>query len=379
MDSSVYLSASIRAQLEAQRGAGDDVIDFTIGNPDFPPPPEIVDHLARSIADPGNHRYAAHESAGERDYREAVAGMYRRRFDVTLDATRNTLALLGCKESAHYLCMALVEPGDVVMICEPAYTTYRGNAALFGAEIHAIQCRPEHGYLPDWSEVPASVLRRTKILFLNYPNNPTGAVMPLDAFEKAVALAHEYGFVICNDSAYAELYYDAPPPSVLSVPGALEVAVEVGSLSKSFNLCGWRLGYMVGHPGVVERVLRLKQFTDAGPFPALQQAGAAALRLSDTFHRDLRARYRVRRDRVVDGLRACGYDVFPPPAGMFVWARTPDAERSDEHVARLLREHRIACNPGGVYGLSGTSFVRFALSVNEALIEEAMYRLGKSF
>lgn len=371
-----YLSAKMWELVDGEKARGRDVIDFSIGNPDLPPPQFVIDALLQQVQNNDNHRYPPYESQGVSALRQAVAAMYRRRFNVTLDYSKEVLILMGAKESAHYLCMTLIKPGDVVIVCEPAYTTYKENAKLFGAEVVCIQCRKEHAYLPDLSDISPALLARTKLMFINYPNNPTGAVASLELFAELIALARQHDFIVCNDNVYSELYYDAPPPSLLEIPGALDVAVEVNSISKSYNLCGWRIGMMLGNATVLGKVLHAKRYSDAGPSAALQHAAVFALDHEGGFHVNLRAEYLVRRDLLVAGLGAAGYRVFHPQAGMFVWAQTPGRQAAALHVAELLERHGIACNPGNAYGKVSAEYVRFSLSVSSDRIGEAMSRLS---
>ncbi|WP_127529395.1 aminotransferase class I/II-fold pyridoxal phosphate-dependent enzyme [Paenibacillus kobensis] len=370
-----YLSFTMRSMVNASLQQGKDVIDFTIGNPDLPMPPSMLETLAEEIKRPDNHRYPEGESRGIRAFREAAALMYARRYNVSLDPDLELIGLIGSKEGARYLSLALIKPGDVVILCNPGYPTYEPCAALTGADIYFAPLLEENGYIPDLAQIPEDVLLRTKLMIVNYPNNPVGAMADVSFYTRLVELARRYRFIVCNDNAYGELYYEDPPASILSVQGALECAVELTSLSKTYNICGWRIGMLAGHADTVAKVLDLKQYTDAGMFTPFQKAAASAMLLEDDYLEWLRNVYRARRDVLVNGLREVGFSAAAPQAGMFVWAKPPYTGSSWDISRMLLDKCSIACNPGSGYGSHGEGFLRFSLCVTEERIREAISRM----
>ncbi|MCD1259371.1 aminotransferase class I/II-fold pyridoxal phosphate-dependent enzyme [Paenibacillus athensensis] len=372
-----YISVQMMQLVQNARSQGLDVIDFTVGNPDLPPPRLLLDIVRDEIFQTANHRYPTGESSGTDEFRYAVAQRYQNVYGVELDPFREVIALNGSKEGAHYLSLTNIEPGDVVIVCEPGYSTYRYSAQIANAEIYSLSLSVDNGFLPDLASIPSSVLERTKLFYVNYPSNPLGATAPFDFYERLLDLAVKYGFCVCNDLAYGEIYYGANRPlSILNVPGAKEHAVEMNSLSKSFNVCGWRIGMLVGNAAVIAKVLAMKQNTDAGIFLPFQKAGAAALRLPVHALDDMRNTYRLRKEALVQGLRQTSFDVYDPEAGMFVWARVPQGSEAGYICEQLLTSCGIACIPGRAYGKSGDDYVRFSLSVPLEQIHIAMQRLN---
>ncbi|PWW02853.1 LL-diaminopimelate aminotransferase [Paenibacillus cellulosilyticus] len=370
-----YLSFTMRSMVNASLQQGKDVIDFTIGNPDLPMPSAMLETLVNEINHPDNHRYPEGESRGIRAFREAAAVMYDRRYGVRLDPDRELIGLIGSKEGARYLSLALLKPGDVVILCNPGYPTYEPCAELTGADIYFTPLLEGNGYLPDLGQIPEEVFHRTKLMIVNYPNNPIGAAADVPFYTRLIELAKRYEFIVCNDNAYGELYYEDPPASILSVPGALECAVELTSLSKTYNICGWRIGMIAGHADTVAKVLDLKQYTDAGMFTPFQKAAAAAMLQEDGYLDWLRSVYRARRDLLVEGLRELGFTAASPRAGMFIWAKPPYKGSSWDISRMLLEQCSIACNPGSGYGSYGEGFLRFSLCVTEERIKEAIARM----
>ncbi|TCJ15219.1 aminotransferase class I/II-fold pyridoxal phosphate-dependent enzyme [Parasulfuritortus cantonensis] len=372
-----YITARMAQVVEDARACGFDVVDLSIGNPDLPPPEEALDALNAAVHAPGAHRYAPMESRGMPEFREAFAAWYRRRSSVSLDVETQVLAMLGAKEAAHLLCAALLVRGDSVVICEPAYGPYRSAAERCGARVHSLAGRAEMGFGAEPSQVPDDVLSRTRLVFLNFPNNPTGALATPGCFERWIDAARRHGFLLCNDFVYSEIYDDGPAPrSLLEIEGALDVAVELHSLSKTYNLCGWRLGVMLGQHDAIARVLALKRHVDAGPATVLQLAAARMLgQPLEAFLAAQRLTYSARRRLLSGGLQRAGYEVFPSRAGMFVWARTPGGQSAQAHLGDLIRRYGIACNPGTAYGSEYGSHVRFSLGVPEDRLDEAVRRL----
>ncbi|MHB8063123.1 MAG: aminotransferase class I/II-fold pyridoxal phosphate-dependent enzyme, partial [Ruminiclostridium sp.] len=272
--------------------------------------------------------------------------------------------------------LSLVELGDVVIVCEPGYMTYKPSGILAKAEIYTVAAHEEDNYLPRLETIPLDILNRTRLFFVNYPNNPTGAVAPLSFFSLLVNMARECNFIVCNDNAYSELYYgNEKPPSILQVPGSLDVAVEMNSLSKTFNVCGWRTGMLLGNSTTIKTVLTLKQNTDAGIFMPLQLAAAKALLYDGEYQEECRRVYSKRSSLLVNGLREVGFDVLKPEAGMFVWVKVPDNLASIAFCETMIAKCGIACNPGSGFGNAGEGYVRFALTVGTERIEEALERI----
>ena len=371
-----YLFVEIDHKKKAARDAGRDVIDFGVGDPDRPTPAFIVDRMAEAIRDPANHPYAF--GVGMLEFRRTVGEYFRRRFGVELDPNSEVVALLGSKEGIGHLPIGIVNPGDVVLCPEPGYPVYVSGTIFAGGEPYAMPLREENGWLPVFRDIPAEVCRRAKLMHLNYPNNPTAALAPLSFFEEAVEFAREHDIVIAQDAPYVELYFGDPPPSLLQVEGAKDVAIEFHSFSKTFNMTGWRLAYAVGNPNVLAALAKVKNNVDSGAFLALQHAGIEALKGID--RPEIRAQmdaYRQRRDLLVAGLREAGWPVTPPQATFYVWAKCPGGVDSMTVAKRILDEADVVVIPGAGLGSTGEGFVRFSLTVKEERIREALARIGR--
>jgi LL-diaminopimelate aminotransferase len=371
-----YLFAEIDRQKKEARARGVDLIDLGIGDPDLPTPDHVVAALARAGRDPKNHRYPDYE--GLLAFREAAAAWYRARFGVTLDPATEVLTLIGSKEGTAHIPLAFVNPGDVVLVPDPGYPVYAAGTWFAGGEPYVLPLRAERDFLPDLDAVPADVLRRAKMLFLNYPNNPTAAVATPEFFARLVAFARRHGLIVCHDAMYSELSFDGyEPPSFLQSPGAKEVGVEFHSCSKTYSMTGWRLGFVVGHAAVLGGLGRVKTNVDSGVFQAVQEAGIAALTGPQDSVARARATYQERRDVVVAGLRKLGLPVTPPRATFFVWAPVPDGSDSRKWASRLLQEVGVVVTPGVGFGAAGEGYYRIALTVDKARIAEAMDRLAR--
>jgi len=371
-----YLFAEIDRQKKEARARGVDLIDLGIGDPDLPTPAHVIDALARAAREPKNHRYPDYE--GLLAFREAAAAWYRRRFGVTLDPATEVLTLIGSKEGTAHIPLAFVNPGDVVLVPDPGYPVYAAGTWFAGGEPYFLPLRAERGFLPDLDAVPADVLRRARMLFLNYPNNPTAAVATREFFAEVVAFARRHGVIVCHDAMYSELAFDGyAPPSFLQVPGAKEVGVEFHSCSKTYSMTGWRIGFVAGHPEVVKGLGRVKTNVDSGVFQAVQEAGIAALTGPQDYVTQIRVIYGERRDVVVTGLRKLGLPVTPPRATFFVWAPVPDGSDSRKWASRLLQEVGVVVTPGVGFGAAGEGYYRIALTVDRTRIAEAMDRLGR--
>jgi LL-diaminopimelate aminotransferase len=374
-----YLYVQIRRKVREAQARGVDVISLGVGDPDRPTPAHIVDALARAARDPANHQYPADEQKGMLAFREAVTDWYERRFGVDLDPGREALALIGSKEGNHHLALGVLDPGDVAIIPDPGYPAYLASAIFAGAEVARVPLRSENRFLVDFDEIPEEVADRAKLLWLGYPNNPTTATAPLEFYERAVAFARRHELVLVNDNPYSEIAFDGTRiPSLLEAEGAKDVAIEFNSLSKPYNMTGWRIGMVVGNPDVISAIDVVKENTDSGIFGAVQQAGIAALEGPQDVVRENVEAYRRRRDLVVKALGEVGWEVEPPKATFYIWAATPGGVPSMDFAARLLDLAGVVVTPGVGYGSFGEGFVRLSLSVPDDRLEEAVRRIRAS-
>ncbi|MFQ5414637.1 MAG: LL-diaminopimelate aminotransferase [Phycisphaerae bacterium] len=370
-----YLFVEIDRKKQEAVAAGRDVIDFGVGDPDAPTPGFIVDRMADAIRRPANHRYAL--GVGSPALRASVQRFFARRFGVALDASREIIALLGSKEGLGHVPTAVLDPGDVALVPDPGYPVYEAATLFAGGVCHRMALLADRGWLPALDDIPADVCGRARVMFLNYPNNPTAATAPRAFFEAAVAFARAHDILIVQDAAYSEIYFDDPPLSVLQVDGAKEVCIELHSLSKSFNMTGWRIGFAVGSADALAALASVKANYDSGVFMAVQEAGIAALDEYD--HVDVRARvdmYRRRRDIVVRGLERAGWDVPVPRATFYVFARAPGGRDSMSAARRILDDADVVVIPGVGFGPSGEGYVRFALTVDEDRTRAALDRIA---
>ena len=371
-----YLFAEIDRQKQEARARGIDLIDLGIGDPDLPTPPHVVKALARAAHEPKNHRYPDYE--GLLAFRGAAAEWYHRRFGVTLDPATEVLTLIGSKEGTGHIPLAFVNPGDIVLVPDPGYPVYAAGTWFAGGEPHFLPLRAERDFLPDLDSVPSAVLARAKMLFLNYPNNPTAACATPAFFARVVAFARAHNLIVCHDAMYSELCFDGyRPPSFLETPGAREVGVEFHSCSKSYSMTGWRIAWVAGNRQVVAGLGRVKTNVDSGVFQAVQEAGLAALDGPQDYVAHVRGVYQERRDLMVAGLRKLGFPVTPPRATFFVWAPVPDGSDSRKWASRLLQEAGVVVTPGVGFGPAGEGFYRIALTVDKVRIAEALDRLSR--
>ncbi len=373
-----YLFIEIDRKKRAAIGAGKDVIDFGVGDPDRPTPQFIIDRMAKAIHDPKNHRYPF--DTGVPAFKDAAAAWMARRFGVRVDPKTELLVLIGSKEGLGHLPLAVVNPGDAVLIPTPGYPVYAAATLFAGGKPHYVPLTAERGFLPDLGAVPPAILGQASLVFLNYPNNPTGAVASTSFYARCIELAKRYGFIICSDASYTEVYYDEsdPPRSILELPGAKDVCVEMHSLSKTFNMTGWRIAFAAGSAEVLAALAKVKGNVDSGAFNAIQEAGLAAIEGIDRPEvAEIRRLYRQRRDVLVEGLARTGFGVTPPPATFYVWARCPAGYGSMACAARLLDEAAVVAIPGAGFGQAGEGYVRFALTVEEERIVQAIERLNR--
>ena len=371
-----YLFARTSMLIAEQRARGVDVISFGIGDPDLPTPDHILESLKRAVDDPANHRYP--ESNGLPELRQAIARWYGHRHHVELDPDREVVPLIGSKEGIGHLPLCLIDPGDIALVTDPGYPVYATGTVFAGGEVVLLPLHEEDGWLPRLDEVPQATADRARILWLNYPHNPTGATADLAFFEHAVRWAHDHDVVIAHDLAYADVTYDGyVAPSILEASGAREVAIEFNSLSKSFNMTGWRVGMAVGNAAVIDALTRVKSNLDSGIPQAIQQMAITALddpRDAITRHN---ITYQRRRDRVVETLRSLGLRVEPPKASLYVWARLPDGERSSgDYAQRLLEGTGVVVTPGLGYGEAGEGYIRLSLTIPDERLEEGLGRLA---
>jgi LL-diaminopimelate aminotransferase len=372
-----YLFASLDRRIAEARGRGVDVISFAIGDPDLPTPGRIVEAAVAAVRDPATHRYPSYYGLPE--LRGAIAGYYRRRFDVELDPETQVLPLIGSKEGIANLATAFVDPGDVVLVPDPGYPVYATSTILAGGRPRTVPLLPEDGFRPRLDQISPADAAAAKILWLNYPNNPTAAVAGADTFGGAVEFCASHDVLLAHDAAYVEITYDGyVAPSVLQTPGASEVAVEFGSLSKTYNMTGWRIGWAVGSPVAVEALGRVKTNIDSGIFNALQRAGIEALEGPQDVVAASRGVYRRRRDLLVEGLNSAGWVLSPPQAAIYVWAPTPNGESSGEFADFLLEAAGVVVAPGAGYGLHGEGFVRFSLTIDDDRLAAGVDRIARA-
>ncbi len=371
-----YLFAELDEAKQEAIAKGMDVIDLGVGDPDIPTPPHIVEALKKAAENPANHRYPSY--AGMLSFRQAVAEWYERRFGIELDPKKEVLTLIGSKEGIAHLPLAFINPGDVSLVPTPAYPVYNIGTLFAGGKSYFMPLLEENAFLPDLDKIPPDVARQAKIMFLNYPNNPTAAVAEEEFFERVIAFAKKYEILVCHDAAYTELYYDGYKPiSFLNVPEAKEVGIEIHSLSKTYNMTGWRIGFAVGNEKVIAGLGKIKSNVDSGVFQAVQEAGIVALKTDDRIIEANRKVYQERRDLMVEGLREIGIEVNPPRATFYLWTKVPKGYTSASFCALLLKEAGIVVTPGNGFGEPGEGYFRIALTVDKERLKEAINRLKK--
>jgi LL-diaminopimelate aminotransferase len=371
-----YLFAEIEQKIAAKREAGVDIISLGIGDPDVPTPDFIVRALQEHAARPDTHQYPSNR--GRASFRQAFAGFYERRFGVSLDPDTEIIPALGAKEAIANLNLAFLDPGATALASDPGYPVYTTGPILAGAEPVVTPLLPELGFQPDLEAIPADVADGATLMFINYPNNPTGGVIEDDFFERVVTFAKKHDVIVVHDNAYSELTYDGyVAPSFLEAPGAKDVGVEVFSLSKPWNMTGWRSGAVLGNADLVGAYWQLKTNLDSGMFEAIQEATVAALDSDQECVRDMVAIYQRRRDTLVAALRAIGLEVDPPKGAIYVWARVPAGEDSRSFTERVLEEAAVVISPGSAYGPSGEGFVRMSLTLDDDRLNEAAERISR--
>ncbi|HWO48375.1 MAG TPA: LL-diaminopimelate aminotransferase [Solirubrobacterales bacterium] len=369
-----YMFAELERKVADKRAAGIDVISLGIGDPDMPTYDHVVAAMQTAVADNGNQKYPSNR--GRAEFREAFSAFYERRFGVTIDPGSEVIPAIGAKECIYNLCFAFLDPGDVALASDPGYPVYTGGPVLAGAEVEVLPLVPALGFAPDLDAIDPEALRRARLLFINYPNNPTGATAPDGLFERVVDLAREHEILVVHDNAYSETTYDGyVAPSFLETPGAREVGVEVFSLSKGYNMTGWRCAAILGNAAAIETYWRLKTNIDSGLFEAVQLAGVAALGGPAEPLAEMNRIYARRRDLVVDALREIGVDVESPRGTIYVWAPVPDGYTSTSFCEHVLEQAAVVISPGSMYGPSGEGFFRISLTTPDERLSEAVERM----
>jgi len=369
-----YLFAEIDKKKEAAIEKGVDIINLGIGDPDQPTPSHIIDQLAKSARDPKTHDYPPYE--GTKEFRTTVANWYLKRFGVKLNPQEEVISLIGSKEGIAHVFLAFIDPGDISLIPDPAYPVYKTGTLFANGEPYFMPLLEENGYLPDLDKIDEKAAKKAKLIFLNYPNNPTGAIASKEYFKEVVDFAKEYDLLICHDFAYSELAYDGyQAPSFLEVEGARDVCLEFHSLSKTYNMTGWRIGFAVGNREAVAALSIIKTNVDSGIFKAIQEAGITALTGPQDHIPRLIDMYTRRRDAVVSGLNQLGWHISPPKATFYVWIPTPKGMNAIDFSNHVLEKTGIIMTPGIGYGQYGEGYVRIALTVDVPRIKEAMNRL----
>ena len=372
-----YLFAELERKIAAKKEQGVDVISLGIGDPDTPTPDVVIEALAEAAADPGTHQYPSNR--GRPELREAFARFYERRFGVTLDPATEVIPALGAKECVFNLNLAFLDEGEVALASDPGYPVYTGGPVLSGADAVLLPLRADAGFAPDFDSIAPDDWQRAGLMYLNYPNNPTGAIAPDGVFERAVELAREHDVLVVHDASYTETTFDGyVAPSFLATPGAKEVGVEVFSLSKGWSMTGWRTAALVGNAEAIEAYWGLKSNIDSGMFDAVQLAAAAALDANESITPETSAVYQRRRDLVCDALREIGVDVTPPKGTIYIWAPVPEGHTSASYCELVLEESGVVVSPGGAYGKNGEGFFRISLTVPDERLAEAVERLRAS-
>lgn len=370
-----YLFAEIDKKKKEVASRGVDIISLGIGDPDLPTPNHIIERLKRASENPKNHRYPDYE--GLYEFRSAAAKFMESRFNVSFDPEKEVVSLIGSKEGIAHLPLAFVNPNDYVLVPDPAYPVYNIGTIFAGGISYIMPLKEENSFLPDLKAIPESVLKKTKIMFINYPNNPTSAMANKDFFKEVIELAYRYKFIVCHDMAYSELYYEEPPISIFNVDGAKEVAIEMHSLSKTYSMTGWRIGFAVGNASIIEGLGKIKTNVDSGIFQAVQEAGIEALTGSQEKVDEYRKIYKERRDFVVKKLDELGFSYFYPKATFYVWVKTPNNMPSRDFCTKLLEEAGVVVTPGIGFGKEGEGYFRIALTVGLDRIKEAFERIKK--
>jgi LL-diaminopimelate aminotransferase len=372
-----YLFAEIDRVKAEVAARGVDIISLGVGDPDLPTPDFIVDALAEAAASPANHQYPSY--VGMLDFRMAVSDWYKRRFGVALDPGSEIVSLVGSKEGIAHFPLAFVNPGDLVLACSPAYPVYNVAVRFAGGEVETVPLTKENDFLPDLDAISDESWEKARMIFVNYPNNPTSATADRDFYERLVARAKDTDTIVVHDAAYTEIYYNEEdkPMSILEVPGGRDVGIEFHSLSKTYNMTGWRIGMAVGNEHLVRGLGKIKENVDSGIFQAVQEAGIAALQNGDPHAEKFRIIYRERRDAMVEALKKAGIRHLTPKATFYIWCETPEGQTSRDFVTNLLQESGVVVTPGNGFGAPGEGYFRISLTLDTERLEEAVQRIAK--
>ncbi|HAL48423.1 MAG: aminotransferase class I/II-fold pyridoxal phosphate-dependent enzyme [SAR202 cluster bacterium] len=369
-----YLFVEISRKIAQKKAEGIEVISFGIGDPDLPTPDPVVERLRQTAGDGPNHRYP--ETEGLPEFRSAVAAWYNRRFGISVDPVKEVISLIGAKEGIGHAALCFIEPGDIALVPDPGYPVYSVGTWFAGGECHWMPLREENGWLPDLEAIPADVADRAKVMWLNYPNNPTGAVADIAYFEQVVEFARKHDLAVMHDACYTDVVFDGySHPSFLETPGAMEVGVEFHSLSKTYNMTGWRIGMAVGNADMINAMLIVKSNLDSGVPQAIQEMGIEALETTDEWLDGRNAIYQNRRDKVLRALETIGLHVDPPKASLYVWARVPEGQTSASFTEKILDECAIVVTPGNGYGQYGEGYIRLSLTIGDADLDRGLERL----
>jgi LL-diaminopimelate aminotransferase len=369
-----YLFVDINQKIAEKRAKGEDIISFAIGDPDLPTPSHIIECMCQAAHDPANHQYP--ETSGLPELRQAIAEWYNKRFGVALDSDKEVLPLIGSKEGIGHMTLCFIEPGDIALVPDPGYPVFSLGTILAGGEPYFMPLKEENDFLPDFEAIPESIANQAKLMWLNYPNNPTGAIASLDFFERTVHFAQEHNLAICHDAAYTEVAFDGyQPPSFMQAPGAKEVGVEFHSLSKTFHMTGWRIGMVVGNAEMIDALFRVKSNLDSGIPQAIQHAAIEALNGPRDHIVEHNAILQRRRGKLMEVLDEIGLKAKVPKAAFYIWAKVPQGYTSIDFTKKLLDESGIAVTPGVGYGKEGEGYIRFSLTISDDRLEQGINRL----
>ncbi len=370
-----YLFVEINKKIAAKKALGEEIINFSIGDPDIPTPENVINKICQTAGDPANHRYP--ETFGLPELRQAIADWYKKRFNVILDPASEILPLQGSKEGIAHMALCYIDPGDIALVPDPSYPVYTGGTILAGGEVYYMPLLQKNGFLPDLNTIPEDVLKKAKILWINYPNNPTGAIAEIGFFNKVVDFAKKHDLLVCHDGPYSEVAFDGyKPVSFLEAEGAKDLGVEFHSLSKSYNMTGWRIGMVVGNAKAVQALNTVKSNLDSGIPQAIQYAAIEALNHSQDAIDKHNAIYQRRRDLVIEVLNDIGVEAKPPKAGLYIWAKVPEGYTSIEFTNDLLDNLGIVVTPGTGYGAHGEGYVRLSLTIQDANLVKGLSRLS---
>ncbi len=371
-----YLFKELDRKRDEAISKGVDVIDLGVGDPDLPTPEPVVEEMKKAVQDPDNHRYPSY--SGMIEFRKAVAKWYKDRFGVSLDPEHEVLSLIGSKEGIAHFPLAFVNPGDIVLVPSPAYPVYNIATIFAGGTSFFMPLLEKNLFLPDLSSIPQQIAEKAKIMFINYPNNPTSAIADRTFFKEVVRFAKRYEIIVCHDAAYTEISFDGyVPPSFLEVDGAKDVAIEFHSLSKTYNMTGWRIGFAVGNSELVSALGAIKSNVDSGVFQAVQVAAIRALQLDESWLKKTVEIYRKRRDLLVDALNNIGLKVKPPKATFYLWIKVPEGYDSEGFASKLLEEAGVVVTPGNGFGEPGEGYIRISLTQRDERLKEAVTRIKR--